>query len=175
MKFGTLDFKPVNENKDLVSAPTITAIEANALQNILVSKIDPDLSDTAAFCEEYQISLSDSVNCVILEAKRGEKVWYVACLIQATKRADVNGTVRKELDAKKISFAPMEKAVALTNMQFGAINPIGLPKDWIILVDSSAAKLEKAIIGSGIRESKLLVSGALLASLPNSRVLDLTK
>lgn len=175
MKLGNLDFEPVSENKDLVSKPTLAAIVANGLQDILVSKINPDLSDTAAFCDEYQVAPEDCVNCVILEAKRGDRVWYGACMIQATKRADVNGIVRKELDAKKISFAPMDKAVSLTDMEFGAINPIGLPEDWIILIDSDATKLEKVIIGSGIRESKLLVSGSLLASLPNSRVLDLTK
>lgn len=175
MKFGNLDFEPINENKDLVSKPTLDAIEANNLRDILVSKINPELSDTAAFCDEYKVAPEDCVNCVIVEAKRGDKVWYVACMIQATKRADVNGIVRKEVDAKKISFAPMEKAVSMSGMEFGAINPIGLPEDWVILVDSDAAKLEKAIIGSGIRESKLLISGSLLASLPNSRVLDLTK
>lgn len=175
MKFGKLDFEPVSENKYLVSKPTLAAIEASNLQDILVSKINPELSDTEAFCNEYQVQPEDSVNCVVLEAKRGDRVWYAACLIQATKRADVNGIVRKELDARKISFAPMEKAVTMSGMEFGAINPIGLPEDWMILVDSGAAKLKKAIIGSGVRESKLLVSGSLLESLPNSKVLDLTK
>lgn len=165
MRFGNLNFEPVSENKDLVSEPTIAAIETNNLQDIYVSKIDPSLSDTEAFCNEYQVKPEDSVNCVILQAKRGENVWYAACMIQATKRADVNGIVRKELDAKKISFAPMETATSMSGMEFGAINPIGLPEDWVILVDSDATKLEKAIIGSGIRESKLLVSGKFTSKL----------
>lgn len=175
MKFGNLDFEQVTENKDLVSKPTLAAIETNNLQDILVSKIDPSLSDTEAFCKKYQIKPEDSVNCVILEAKRADRIWYAACMIQATKRADVNGIVRKALDAKKISFAPMEKATSMSAMEFGAINPIGLPVDWTILVDSDASKLEKAIIGSGIRQSKLLISGALLGMLPNSQILDLEK
>lgn len=175
MQFGNLNFKPVTENEELISAPTLEAIKAQNLEDVLVSEINPELSDTAAFCEEYQIALEDSVNCVILEAKRGDRVWYAACLIQATKRADVNGIVRKELDARKISFAPMEKAVSMSGMEFGAINPIGLPEDWMILVDSGAAQLDRAIIGSGKRNSKLLVPGSLLSTLPNTRVLNLTK
>lgn len=175
MNLGTLEFKPVEENKDLVSKPTLSAIETNKIDGVLVSEIDPSLSDTAAFCEHYQISMNDGANCVIVEAKRGDKVWYAACLIQGTKRIDVNGIVRKELDARKVSFAPMDKAVSLTGMEYGAINPIGLPSDWSILVDERVAKLEHAIIGSGIRSSKLLVSGNLLGSLENAKILNLVK
>ena len=35
-----------------------------------------------------------------------------ACLVLATDRADVNKTVRKHLDVRKISFAAMDEAVA---------------------------------------------------------------
>ncbi len=176
MKVGTLEFNPVEENKNLIGKPTLTGIEANSLAGILVAEIDPKLSDTAAFCEAYNVAKDIyAVNCVIVAAKRADKVWYAACMIPATKRIDVNGIVRRELDARKISFAPMDKAVSLTGMEYGAINPIGLPKDWVILVDQDAAKLEHAIIGSGVRGSKLLVAGKLLASLPNSKVLPLTK
>ncbi|MCA9332687.1 YbaK/EbsC family protein [Candidatus Saccharibacteria bacterium] len=175
MKFGTLEFQPVDAGLDLVGEPTKQAILTNKLQGILVSEIDPNLSDTTAFCEQYQVSTSDGANCVIVEAKRSDKVWYAACLIQGTKRIDVNGIVRRELDAKKISFAPMDRAVSLSKMEYGAINPIGLPPDWPILVDQDVAKLDHAIIGSGIRKSKLLVTGELLASLPNAKVMDLAK
>ena len=75
MKFGNLDFEPVSENKDLVSKPTIAAIEDNNLQDILVSTINPELSDTEAFCSEYKVAPEDCVNCVIVEAKPGENVW----------------------------------------------------------------------------------------------------
>jgi prolyl-tRNA editing enzyme YbaK/EbsC (Cys-tRNA(Pro) deacylase) len=110
-----------------------------------------------------------------VEAKRGERVWYAACLVLATTRADINGIVRKQLDAKKLSFAPIDKAVALSQMEYGGITPIGLPADWPILVDENVAKVERAVIGSGIRGSKLLVTGKLLASLPNSTIMKLTK
>lgn len=171
MQLGKLNFEPVEDHLDLVSEPT----KSGKLDGVLVSEIDSSLSDTAAFCEQYGISMETAVNCVIVEAKRTDKVWHAAVLIQGTKRADINSIVRRELDARKISFAPMETAVKLTNMEYGAITPIGLPKDWPILVNISATELEHAIIGSGIRKSKLLVSGKYLASLPNAKVLALTK
>ncbi len=96
-------------------------------------------------------------------------------MILATDYADINGVVRRALDARKISFAPMEEATSLTGMGFGGINPIGLPVDWPILVDEKVAALDKAIIGSGLRKSKLLVSGTLLASLPGAQVINLVK
>lgn len=175
MKFGNLEFAPVNENMPLVSKPTATVVKQQGVTDAMVATIDPALSDTAAFCEHYGIGPEVSINCVIVQAKRGDTVKYAAVMIPATKRADINGMVRKALNARKISFAPMEDAVSLTGMEFGAINPIGLPNDWEILVDTEATKLDHAIIGSGIRASKLLIPGNVLASLPNATVLDLAK
>ena len=175
MKLGRLTFEPIEDSLDLVGEPTKETIKNNNLQAILVSEIDPELSDTATFCDKYNIGMDISVNCVIVEAKRADKTWHAACLVPANIRADINGIVRRELDARKISFAPMEKATSLSNMAYGAISPIGLPKDWPILIDSNAAKLVHAVIGSGIRKSKLLVPGSLFASLPNAKVMDLTK
>lgn len=174
MKIGTLEFTPITGKQQLVCEPTRQAITDNKL-DVLVAKIDPNFSDTAAFCEAYQTGTEIAVNCVILEAKRGEDKWYAACMIPATERADINGVVRKALDAKKVSFAPREDAVSMSGMEFGAINPIGLPADWRILVDSEAATLDYIVIGSGLRGSKLLVSGKLLSSLPNAEVLNLAK
>jgi len=175
MKLGKLNFEPVSYNLALIGEPTKESIITNDIQGVLVSEINPELSDTAAFCEMYDIGMDICVNCVIVEAKRAEKTWYATCLVQANVRADINGVVRRRLEARKLSFAPMQKATTLSNMAYGAISPIGLPADWPILVDSGAAALEHAVIGSGIRKSKLLVPGNLLASLPNAKVMDLTK
>ncbi len=92
-------------------------------------------------------------------------------MILATTRADVNGLVRRHLDAKKASFASMDVAVAETGMEYGGIGPIGLPDGWPILVDRAVAATDAVVIGSGIRGSKLVVPGALLAALPAAEVL----
>ena len=183
MRFGTLDFTPALDSPELLAAPTAAAIAtANETADaagpapadaVLVSAIDPGLADTAAFCAHYEISMGDGANCVIVQARRGERTWYAACLVRGSDRADVNGIVRRHLDARKLSFAPMDDAVALTGMEYGGITPLGLPADWPILVDESVAEHERLIVGSGIRGSKLLVTGAFLASLPNAEVLPL--
>jgi prolyl-tRNA editing enzyme YbaK/EbsC (Cys-tRNA(Pro) deacylase) len=175
MRFGTLDFTPALDSPELLAAPTAAALEASGTDaaGVLVSAIDPGLADTAAFCEHYEISMADGANCVIVQARRGERTWYAACLVRGSDRADVNGVVRRHLEARKLSFAPMEAAVELSGMEYGGITPVGLPSDWPILVDDSVAEHERLIVGSGIRGSKLLVSGRFLASLPNAEVLAL--
>lgn len=175
MQFGKLSFGDVLSSPALVPNVVLESVKGNALEDVLVSKIDPGLADTAAFCDAYDIGLEVSANCVIVEAKRGDRTWYAACMILATNRADINGIVRKQLDARKISFASMELAVGMTGMEYGGITPIGLPADWPIIVDSRVSKTDKVIIGSGLRGSKLLVDGRLLASLPHATVLDIVK
>ena len=175
MEVGKLTFVPVAEAVELVAEPVRHHIDEYRPDELWVSEIDPDLADTAAFCEHYDVGLDISANCVIVEAKRAERVWYAACLVLATTRADVNGTVRKRLDARKISFAPMDTAVTLTGMEYGGITPIGLPADWPLLVDRNVVDQQQLIIGSGIRGSKLLAGSGVLAGLPNAEVLALTK
>jgi prolyl-tRNA editing enzyme YbaK/EbsC (Cys-tRNA(Pro) deacylase) len=66
----------------------------------------------------------------------------------------------------------MERAVELTGMEYGGITPIGLPAEWPILVDSRVAETDVVIVGSGVRRSKILLPGRLLAQLPNAQVVD---
>jgi prolyl-tRNA editing enzyme YbaK/EbsC (Cys-tRNA(Pro) deacylase) len=172
---GTLTFTPVSGDLELVGTPVRRFVEEHRPAGLWVSAIDPGLADTATFCAAYDIGLDVSANCVVVEAKRAQQVRYAACIVLATTRADVNGIVRKRLDARKISFAPMDTAVSLTGMEYGGITPVGLPADWPILVDVHVTEQPEVIIGSGIRGSKLLAESRLLAELPNAEVLALTK
>jgi prolyl-tRNA editing enzyme YbaK/EbsC (Cys-tRNA(Pro) deacylase) len=171
VQVGKLTFVPASEKRDLVAEP----VRPHLQDGLWVSAIDPDLADTAAFCEHYDIGLDISANCVVVEARRADRTWHAACLVLATTRADVNGVVRKHLGARKISFASMDIAVSLTGMEYGGVTPVGLPSDWPQLVDSSVVDQERVIIGSGIRGSKILAATHVLGSLPNAQVLTITK
>ena len=173
-KLGSLNILPVTTNLSLVAEPTATLLKSfsNIDDSVGVVEIDSSFSDTTAFCDHYQISLAQTVNCVVVKATRGDKNWYAACLIFGNARADVNGLVRRHLGARKASFAPMDEAVNLTKMEYGGITPAGLPTDWPILVDKVVADSSEVIIGSGIRKSKLAVTGKFLANLPNAVVLE---
>lgn len=179
MQFGKLRFEPVQGRRDLLGAPTATALldppTGTAADAVLAAPIDPGLADTEAFCAHYDIAVDAGANCVIVEAKRAERTWYAACLVLGSDKVDVNSAVRRHLGAKKASFAAMDTATALTAMEYGGINPIGLPSEWPVLVDEAVAAGDRLIIGSGIRGSKLLVTGAFLAALPNAVVLPIAR
>ena len=161
------------ERLDLLAPPVAAALDSwKRADEVRVAPIDPDFADTAAFCEFYEVALEQSANCVVVAAKRGGEVRYAACMVLATTRADVNGVVRRHLDARKASFASMDDAVRLTGMEYGGITPVGLPGEWPVLVDPAVVAAGTVIIGSGIRGSKLELPGEALADLPGAVVLD---
>ena len=172
---GSLTAVPALSRPDLLAAPVARALaalgEAEAA-GIGVAEIDPEAADTAAFCERYGVSPAESANCVVISGKRGGETRYAACVILATTRADVNNVARRELDVRKASFAAMDAAVAESGMEYGGITPLGLPAAWPVLVDAAAAGTPFVVIGSGVRRSKLILAGKLLASLPGVRVID---
>jgi len=169
-----LQLRPVLEAPELLAAPVNAAlgdVDPAFASRIRVAPIDPALADTAEFCAAYDVRLDASANCLVVAGRRGDEVSYAACVVLATTRADVNGTVRRMLDARKASFAPMDEATALTRMEVGGITPIGLPSEWRVLVDSRVAALPEAIIGAGIRAAKVSLPGEVLCALPGVEVI----
>jgi prolyl-tRNA editing enzyme YbaK/EbsC (Cys-tRNA(Pro) deacylase) len=170
---GKLTTEPALARTDLIAKPVELALESwPQAGDVLVAPIDPALADTAAFCAAYDVGLDVSANCVVVAGKREGETRYAACVILATTRADVNNVVRRHLDVRKASFLPMAEAVEHTAMEYGGITPIGLPEGWPILVDARVAATDQVIIGSGVRHSKLVLPGAVLAHLPGAEVID---
>jgi prolyl-tRNA editing enzyme YbaK/EbsC (Cys-tRNA(Pro) deacylase) len=175
---GTLKLEPAVTRLDLLADPVAAALQVWPAEapidadQVLVAEIDAGLADTAAFCEAYGVGMAESANCVVVAGKRGDVTRYAACVVLATTRADVNGIVRRHLDARKASFAPMDEAVDLTGMEYGGITPIGLPKNWSILVDSRVIATPHVIIGSGLRRSKIALAGPALGALPGAEVIE---
>jgi prolyl-tRNA editing enzyme YbaK/EbsC (Cys-tRNA(Pro) deacylase) len=170
---GTLNWLPAAEHPNKMAERVAAAVRRLGI-DCFVSTIDPDLADTAAFCAAYEVPMAVSANCVVVAGRRGEVSRSAACLVLATDRADVNKTVRKRLDVRKISFASMDDAVSTTSMEYGGITPIGLPADWPVLVDVAVAASDWVVIGSGIRGSKILIPGPTVAALPSAETLPLT-
>ena len=173
ISFPGLTSLPALDHPQLV-APRVAAALAGwpAASGVAVVEIDPDLADTAAMSEAYDLPLDTGVNCVLVAGRRAGEERIAACLVRADTRADVNHTVKGLLDVRKLSFMPMDRAVTESEMEYGGITPVGLPSDWRLLVDARVPELPAAIIGSGVRRSKLLLPGALLAELPGAEVID---
>lgn len=171
---GRLVCLPARERPDLLAPPVARALEswrsAVPVEHVQVAEIDPGAADTAEFCAAYGVRLEESANCVVVAARRGQESRLVACVVLATTRADVNGVLRRHVDARKASFAPTEVAVARSGMQHGGITPVGLPGDWPLLVDAVVVAAPRVVVGSGLRRSKLVLPGAALADLPGAEV-----
>jgi prolyl-tRNA editing enzyme YbaK/EbsC (Cys-tRNA(Pro) deacylase) len=170
---GSLKSVPVADERGLVAPVTLSALLRLGWQGRAgVVEIDPTFSDTANCQEAYGLPPASLVNCVVVSGKREGVEHFAACAVPATTRSDVNGAVRRRLNVRKASFLPLERAVGLTGMEPGAINPIGLPEGWLILVDARVVATPVVLMGSGLRRSKLLLAGRDLQELPGAEVVE---
>jgi prolyl-tRNA editing enzyme YbaK/EbsC (Cys-tRNA(Pro) deacylase) len=148
------------------------AVEPEVADAVAVAAIDPDLADTAALTAAYDLPPGASANCVVVSGRRAGEERIAAAVVLATTRADVNNAVKRLLDVRKASFLSTDRATAESGMEYGGITPIGLPKEWRLFVDEAVTEIDLAIIGSGIRGSKLFLPGRLLAELPGAEVIE---
>lgn len=161
------------DHPELLATPVAAALAGwPHAAEIAVVEIDPAVADTAAMSEAYNLTMDVGANCVVVGGKREGQERIAACLVRADTRADVNNVVKRALDVRKCSFLPMERAVEESGMEYGGITPIGLPGQWRLLVDSRVLDIDVAVIGSGVRHSKLLLPGRLAGELPGAEVID---
>jgi prolyl-tRNA editing enzyme YbaK/EbsC (Cys-tRNA(Pro) deacylase) len=130
---------------------------------------DPNLADTAAFCDAYGYALEDSANTILVVGK-GEQPRYVACVVLANTRLDVNRAVRKRLGVKKASFADPQQTKQITGMLIGGVTAIGLPAELPVWVDQRVIERSRIILGGGSRSCKVIGPPDLLTNQPNVEV-----
>ena len=170
---GSLTSLPVLDHLDLVASSTAEALRRWSYSDrVAVCEIDPDLADTAALTAAFALPLAASGNCVLVAGARAGDERIAACVVPANTRADVNTLVRRELDVRKASFLPVDRAVEESGMEYGGITPVGLPVKWRLLVDSALTGEDVVCVGSGLRRSKLLIPGHVLADLPGAEVVE---
>ncbi len=171
--FDGLTSLPVLQHLELV-APSVASALGTWMRadEVAVVEIDPELADTAALTEAYALPLEASANCVVVAGSRAGEERIAACVVAADTRADVNTTVRMLLDVRKASFLSMDRAVEESGMEYGGITPIGVPDSWRLLVDAAVLTVPAAMIGSGLRRSKLILPGSALGDLPSAEVVD---
>lgn len=175
-----IGWRPALERADLLGPPVaaaLRALEASSPQGADLARrarvvpIDPGHSDTGALNARYSLDPEATGNCVLVAGRRTGQERIAACVVRATDSADVNHVVKRRIDVRKASFLPVERAVQMSGMEYGGITPVGLPGDWRLLIDAAVAGRDTVLIGSGVRRSKLLVPGALLAALPGAEVI----
>jgi prolyl-tRNA editing enzyme YbaK/EbsC (Cys-tRNA(Pro) deacylase) len=133
--------------------------------------IDPQYADTAAFCARYAVPIEHGGNTILVASKK-EPRQFCACVVKASRRLDVNHTVRKLMGVSKVSFASAEETQALTGMMLGGVTVFALPPDLPIYVDATLMALPWLILGSGSRSSKIKIAPTVFARLPGARIVN---
>ena len=132
---------------------------------------DPDLADTAAFCEHYGFDLEQAANTIVIASRKVDPPRYAVCVALGTTRLDVNRKVSELLGVKRLSFADADVTSKLTGMMIGGVTAFGI--DGLpIYVDSAVMSQTRVVMGGGNRSSKLLLDPRELLKLARVVVVD---
>ncbi|MEV7648369.1 YbaK/EbsC family protein [Arthrobacter sp. NPDC089319] len=156
---------------DAALLPAVAAALAEHGLSYEVLACDPDLADTAAFCDHYGFSLDQSANTILVTSKKVEPAKYAVCVVLGTTRLDVNKAVRELLGVKRASFADAETTQAVTGMEIGGVTAIGT-SGHTVYIDAAVLQRERVVMGGGNRTSKLLLKPQELAKLPTAVVVE---
>jgi prolyl-tRNA editing enzyme YbaK/EbsC (Cys-tRNA(Pro) deacylase) len=130
---------------------------------------DPELADTARFCEHYGVALENSANAILVRSKTGAEK-FVLCVLLATQRLNTNHSVRKKMGARKVSFASADETRALTGMEIGGVTPLCLPAGLPLWVDAAVMDCEYIVLGGGNRRCKIKADPKILLLQPDVEV-----
>ena len=84
---------------ELLHPRVAEAIRLSGIQ-VEVMECDPDLADTAAFCQHYKIAPEQTCNAIVVVGK-SNPVKYACCVVLATCKLDVNKAVSQLLEVKR--------------------------------------------------------------------------
>jgi Cys-tRNA(Pro)/Cys-tRNA(Cys) deacylase len=104
--------------------------------------------------------------------RRGEDD-YVFVLVPGGRRFDWP-KVRAHLGVKRLSLPDADEARAVTGYERGAITPFGASRPWPVIVDASAAGLDRVAIGGGAHGVNLHLAPADLVAHLHAEVVDVT-
>ncbi len=149
--------------------PAIQAFLEHSGFDFEVWPCDPELADTAVFCEHYGVSLENSANAILVRSKTGEGK-FVVCVLLATDRLNTNHTVRKKMGARKVSFASAGDTREITGMEIGGVTPIALPDDLPVWIDDAVMRCEYIVLGGGNRSCKIKLAPKALLLQPSAEV-----
>jgi len=136
-----------------------------------VMDCDPDLADTAAFCEAYGVALEESANAILVASKKPEG-HNVVCVALAHTRLDVNGAIRRKLGVRKVSFAAADATRELTGQEIGGVTIFGLPDGLGVWLDLRVLDCDRIVVGAGSRSAKICLDPRQLAGLDRYEFVD---
>ena len=84
--------------------------------------------------------------------------------------------LRKYLGRSRISMASEDEVLAVTGYRIGTVGPFGLANPLNVLVDTGVMREEEISIGSGMRNTAVILNSAdLLRAIPDAELIPLTE
>ena len=84
--------------------------------------------------------------------------------------------LRKHLGQSRLTMATENEVLEVTGYRVGTVGPFGLPHPLKVLIDASVLKEEEVSIGSGMRNTAVILKSAdLHRALENSEIVTLTE
>ena len=157
-------------NQTILMPVVQAALDKNEIQHKVLDCL-PEYADTAAFCEHYNLTLSQAANTILITSRKVEPVKYALCVVLGDSRLDVNKKVCELLGVKRASFADGETTKDLTGMMIGGVTIFGV--DGLpIYVDSQVLQQNEVVMGGGNRSSKVLLDPKQLTKIQNLQIVD---
>jgi prolyl-tRNA editing enzyme YbaK/EbsC (Cys-tRNA(Pro) deacylase) len=133
---------------------------------------NPEWADTDVFCANYDIPRDNAANTILVAAKT-EPRQYIACLVTATMKLDVNHKISKLIGIKRLSFASAEETKEVTGQLIGGVTVFGLPDSVPLYIDAHVMEREYIIVGGGNRSTKIRMAPEHLTRLQRATVADI--
>lgn len=156
----------------LLHERTRATLASSGIRAFEILPCSPELADTAEFCSHYGIAADEACNTILVAVKSTPRR-YVACLVRADTKLDVNRKVSDLVGVKRVSFASGDETVELTGMMIGGVTVIGLPEEMPLYIDQRVVERPSIVIGGGNRSSKIRLAPSELLKLPNASVEDI--
>jgi len=95
--------------------------------------------------KERNVPLNEMIKCILLVDK-GKK--YILACCPADKRVDLD-KIRATLNCKRLSFASEKEIEEITGHKIGAVPPLLIKENIIVIFDNSISEKENVNISSG--------------------------
>ena len=146
-------------------------LDALAILHEILS-CNPEWADTDVFCANYDIPRDNAANTILVAAKT-EPRQYIACLVTASMKLDVNHKISKLIGIKRLSFASADETRDLTGQLIGGVTVFGLPDSVPLYVDARVMERDYVIVGGGNRSTKIKLAPGELRRLQRATVADI--
>lgn len=138
--------------------PASIALEQLGIPHQIFRHEKPVLSFEQA-AEERDQRPEQIVRSILFQVKAGE---FVMVLVAGPEQVDWR-KLRQTLGRSRVRMATEEEVLEVTGYRVGTVSPFGLKNPVRVLLDASVLKEEEISLGSGVRNTAIIMKSADLS------------